>query len=140
MDKEKKYIFADFLDRLDHSRRNFDAGQRPDRKYEFDGPPLDPYRHRDLMIIALDAVHMLDWWRCFTCGQNTGDGEDFYVHDDLWSTYGVEGMLCIGCLETRLGRKLVPEDFKDGFRDAVVRDDCGFGWSASDRLKDRLGL
>ena len=51
-------------------------------------------------------------WECFSCGVDTFDlGEDFYVRHELWLAYGVEGVLCIGCLEIRLGRRLTPDDF-----------------------------
>lgn len=40
------------------------------------------------------------------------DLKDFYmVKDHLWEQYGVgKEMLCIGCFEKRLGRKLEPYD------------------------------
>jgi hypothetical protein len=56
---------------------------------------------------------------CNDCGVDTasfpdGKSEYYMVHDGLWSQAGMEdGDLCIGCLETRLGRKLAPTDFKD---------------------------
>jgi hypothetical protein len=36
------------------------------------------------------------------------------VRDDLWPIGKDDGMLCIGCLERRLGRRLTREDFKLG--------------------------
>lgn len=56
------------------------------------------------------------------------------VHDHLWrQAYKKRrGMLCIGCLETRLGRYLTPDDFTD----APVNQ--GF-FIFSLRLLDRLG-
>jgi hypothetical protein len=41
------------------------------------------------------------------------------------------GMLCIGCLERRLGRQLTPDDFMA----APINDD-----PMASRLRDRLGL
>ena len=36
------------------------------------------------------------------------------VHDAVWAQAGaVDGYLCIGCLETRLGRALGPDYFPD---------------------------
>jgi hypothetical protein len=38
------------------------------------------------------------------------------VHNDLWKAAGMMpdgGFLCIGCLETRIGRQLHPNDFTD---------------------------
>jgi hypothetical protein len=59
------------------------------------------------------------------------------VHDSVWGDAGMktnprkpEGMLCIGCLEDRLGRRLTPADFTD----AEVNT-----WRASERLQNRQG-
>jgi hypothetical protein len=51
-------------------------------------------------------------WKCLDCKIDTGD-EHYFVHTTLWlSAVGSKtGMLCIGCLERRIGRKLTPEDF-----------------------------
>lgn len=37
------------------------------------------------------------------------------VHDELWLSANAkgDGKLCIACLETRIGRRLMPEDFID---------------------------
>jgi hypothetical protein len=43
-----------------------------------------------------------------------GQCEIYTVRDAVWKKAGMEpmgGCLCIGCLETRLGRKLRPKDF-----------------------------
>ena len=45
-----------------------------------------------------------------------------------------DGMVCIGCLETRLGRLLTPSDFT-----GCPLNEEGFG-QKSDRFKNRLGL
>lgn len=52
-------------------------------------------------------------WNCVDCGYNTSL-EHYFVHNEVW--YGVagmpeSGMLCIGCLEARIGRTLTPSDF-----------------------------
>jgi hypothetical protein len=42
--------------------------------------------------------------------------ETYYVHDHIWKAAGMEpwgGCLCIGCLEKRIGRRLMPHDFAD---------------------------
>jgi hypothetical protein len=47
---------------------------------------------------------------CADCGADTfEDNHEYYmISDDLWQTAGAdEGFLCIGCLETRLGRQLI---------------------------------
>lgn len=65
--------------------------------------------------------------------------EDFYVHDDLWNSacpddpHGDDGfMLCIGCFERRLGRKLRRGDFKAAPHDL-------FGTPPSRRFLERYG-
>lgn len=55
----------------------------------------------------------LEVFRCVDCGTNTMD-EYYMVHDEVWSAAGMKkdgGMLCIGCLEGRLGRSLSAADF-----------------------------
>jgi hypothetical protein len=42
--------------------------------------------------------------------------EMFIVHDHVWQKAGMEewgGCLCVGCLERRIGRRLIPADFPD---------------------------
>jgi hypothetical protein len=80
-------------------------------------------------------------WACIDCGINTAPGllnrvqaeqafaadwenkgikqtvddlsEVYVVKPAVWRAAGMEGgCLCIGCLETRIGRTLVPKDFK----------------------------
>lgn len=52
---------------------------------------------------------------CVDCPDNTCDIDEYYmVHDHLWAEACMgpdDGMLCIGCLESRLGRRLVASDF-----------------------------
>ena len=65
---------------------------------------------------------------CLDCGEPTfreGQQSEWYmVHDRIWKESGaptrlvmtVPGAghyLCIGCLETRIGRQLTPDDFPD---------------------------
>lgn len=73
---------------------------------------------------------------CVDCSVNTHAINEYYmVQFDLWNSVMVSqntGMLCIGCLEDRLGRTLTTEDFIE----APINYGC-FGWS--DRMKDRLG-
>ena len=98
------------------------------------------YSKPTLAKMALEAIDILGCWECFSCGVDTfALGEDFYVQDELWRTYGVEGMLCILCFEKRLGRPLVPDDFQgDG---GGPRDDDPIfpNYRRSDRFKDRAG-
>lgn len=40
--------------------------------------------------------------------------EVYMVHDHVWKAAGMEpygGCLCVGCLEKRIGRQLIPDDF-----------------------------
>jgi hypothetical protein len=50
---------------------------------------------------------------CADCKVNTAKIEEYYmVHDNLWRAAGMnEGMLCIGCLEKCINRKLTMVDF-----------------------------
>lgn len=66
---------------------------------------------------------------CADCGVNTLEIEEYYViKDNLWKEIlekdpqlseedrrkqGISTMLCIGCVEDRLGRKLNQDDFKE---------------------------
>jgi hypothetical protein len=52
--------------------------------------------------------------KCLDCKIDTLEiGEYYMVENELWKVANpkVEGMLCIGCLEKRLSRKLKCEDF-----------------------------
>jgi hypothetical protein len=61
--------------------------------------------------------------RCRDCdldtvwaGMPNGPWEYYMVHDHVWAQTGLgpyDGMLCVGCIEFRLGRRLTPEDFTD---------------------------
>lgn len=51
-------------------------------------------------------------------GEPVSPSEYYTVHDDLWHAAGMSsapgaGMLCIGCLEGRIGRQLHAADFTD---------------------------
>ena len=52
-------------------------------------------------------------WDCKSCGKNTHlDPKDYYMLTfELWDKIGCgDGMLCIGCVEKKLGRKLEARD------------------------------
>jgi hypothetical protein len=71
---------------------------------------------------------------CLDCGVDTGAIDEYYrVTNELWARVnpGGDGMLCIGCLEKRLGRELTPDDFPSCSDD---RD-----YPKSQRLLERLG-
>lgn len=75
----------------------------------------------------------------FACVECTCDvseiGEyDYMVHDEVWKLAELgetDGMLCVGCLEERIGRRLQADDFTD----APVNQ---FADSHSVRLESRL--
>lgn len=68
------------------------------------------------------------------CGVDTAEIAEYYtVHDKVWLSAHPDdyGLLCIGCLETRLGRLLTSEDFP--------RYPINTGaFRQSERLKDRI--
>lgn len=52
-----------------------------------------------------------DYWLCQDC--HLPDPMAFMVEDDVWQAARLsQGVICIPCLETRLGRKLVIQDFQ----------------------------
>lgn len=124
------HSFSDFLDWLMAVEMDYD---------EFAG--RDRYTIPELIRMATHATDMLEvTWDCFSCGVDTfALGEDYAVHNELWRTYGVEGVLCIGCLEMRLGRKLGPGDFPEGFAARDNRSEHFPNYCRSERLNDRLG-
>ena len=97
---------------------------------------------------------------CSRCRADVLD-EQFMVRDDVWAAAATAGerLLCVGCAERSLGRRLGPDDFTDaplnrwpamskgerqrshllGLPGFVLADaDVPRAWSA--RLLDRLGL
>lgn len=54
---------------------------------------------------------------CVDCGVDTDVIDEYYmVHDHVWLSSGIglnDGMLCVGCLERRIGRTLTAADFTD---------------------------
>lgn len=73
-------------------------------------------------------------WLCLDCGVHTGHIAEHYVlADEVWFQVAPkEGMLCIGCLESRLGRQLAPADF------AICYVNSNRFAARSARLTDRL--
>lgn len=72
---------------------------------------------------------------CLDCGVDTGKICEFYfLKTELWLKIAetIKGMLCIGCLEKRLGRKLCRHDFTS----ASINNPRFV--SKSQRLMDRL--
>lgn len=80
---------------------------------------------------------MDDNFDCIDCGINTLDIKEYYmVHDDIWMDQARldvdSGMLCIGCLESRIGRELTRLDFTD-YPINWIAEDLG-----SQRIQSRL--
>lgn len=56
-------------------------------------------------------------WNCVDCGQDT-KYEHYFVHGEVWFVEAgmpERGMLCIKCLESRIGRRLKASDFTDAY-------------------------
>lgn len=71
---------------------------------------------------------------CVDCNVDTWY-EYYMIHNHLWDKTNVgDGMLCIGCCETRIGRTLNKNDFPD-----YPINQPEF-WEKTDRLKNRLGV
>jgi hypothetical protein len=95
-----------------------------------------PLLHRPVNIKARRAI-----WRhtCLDCGVDTsgrGIAEYYMVANEVWlvANPADAGMLCIGCIEKRLGRKLKSDDFL-----ACPLNDHPTRFRKSKRLRDRLG-
>lgn len=62
-------------------------------------------------------MSVFDGFICRDCGDNTHEIDEYYmVNDEVWEASGMgphDGMLCIGCLEKRIGRRLNRTDFTD---------------------------
>ena len=91
-----------------------------------------------MLPAELDAVRWFD--ECLDCraGAWRDLQEDFYVHDHVWrqAVPNAEGMLCIGCLETRLGRQLTRADFANPQSQLL----CGkVNWEDIIPLRRKLG-
>jgi hypothetical protein len=53
-------------------------------------------------------------FECMDCHCCTNCNYEYYmVHDEVWDKVATQGMLCIGCLESRLKRLLNKNDFTD---------------------------
>lgn len=57
-------------------------------------------------------------WCCKDCGKDTYiNNIDYYiVNHEIWEKFGVgSDMLCLNCIETRIGHKLTKKDLIDCF-------------------------
>ncbi len=56
-------------------------------------------------------------WICIDCPRDTRH-EHYFVNNSVWfgeAKMPETGMLCVQCLEGRIGRRLEPSDFTDAF-------------------------
>ena len=68
-----------------------------------------------LSCLHLNKKHYL-FFLCKDCGKDCGiDDKDYYmVKHEIWQRHGVgERMLCMDCMENRLGHKLTASDLLD---------------------------
>lgn len=75
---------------------------------------------------------------CIDCGINTHRIREYYmVENHIWEEYVPEyqGMLCIECLEARMGRELNASDFPSHL---PINAPDGLFFPHSDRLRIRL--
>lgn len=73
---------------------------------------------------------------CTDCAACTLCTDEYYmVTDQVWRTVADRGMLCIGCLEARLGRELTASDFTD-----CLLNISRIAFPKSERLAARLAL
>lgn len=74
-------------------------------------------------------------FNCMDCDVDTKAIHEYYtVWDSVWlfANPADHGILCIGCLEERLGRRLVSTDFPDF--------PINYIFQQSNRLRDRIGV
>lgn len=76
-------------------------------------------------------------FKCRGCGILTNKiGEHYYIDSRLWLQANRQhnGMMCIGCVEARIGRSLTPKDFIPCPLHNPKK------YFLSTRLKNRLGI
>lgn len=119
-------------------------------------PPPTPIRGEDEGIVTKGTTHKpepmeqgpavdIEVFDCHDCGVNTAEiGEFYMIHHALWRNAipnNPEAMLCIGCVEERLGFELTSVDFIDA---PINRAPYSFpsrpDMERSDRLNRRLGI
>lgn len=84
------------------------------------------------------SAELLARFICMGCGVNTHEINEYYmINKSTWyfvADSNPDGMLCIGCVEQKLGRKLTSKDFTTC---PLNVESLQFGWR-SERLMDRL--
>jgi len=92
------------------------------------------------------AVQDDDLAPCHDCGTETlpvdwGYRAEWYmVNKEIWEAAGLRsGYLCIGCIESRIGRRLNANDFTDAPINDLGIADTRYAWSyRTPRLRSRL--
>jgi len=119
---------ASLLSRAIHGRLPITADIRfelhhflaaPLRSYEsIDQRRYDRALHRQKLIALLERYGQgikRGRFGCVACGKDTNkSGEYYMVRDKVWAASGLgphDGMLCLRCLERRIGREINIEDF-----------------------------
>ena len=73
-------------------------------------------------------------WLCVDCNEHT-KFEHYFLKNEVWmgeAKMGEMGMLCIGCVENRINRILVPADFTNAYINDPKKN------TMSDRLRSRI--
>jgi hypothetical protein len=90
----------------------------PDSTKGVDQRRYDMALHRQKLIALLERYDRRikrGRFGCVDCGKDTNkSGEYYMVRDAIWATSGLAphgGMLCLRCLEKRIGRELNVEEF-----------------------------
>lgn len=68
-----------------------------------------------LCLEALQLFANMAWFACMDCPEDTLGGDYYMIHKELWDRvhWSPFGMLCLPCLEQRVGRRLKLTDFTD---------------------------
>lgn len=71
-------------------------------------------------------------YTCIGCSKDTNKMNEYYmVTNNIWRKFGAgDKMLCVGCLEDKMGRKLDTYDF--------ISAPVNYTGVKSDRLRDRI--
>ncbi|WP_063340573.1 MULTISPECIES: hypothetical protein [Pseudomonas] len=75
-------------------------------------------KERIAVRLCLEALQLFSdtaSFACQDCPEDTLGGDYYMVHNALWDHVNpnIAGMLCLPCLEIRVGRRLQPGDFTD---------------------------
>jgi hypothetical protein len=114
------------------------------------GQPTTPYRARtpaDEPYEVIVRVEGAEWWKAVPDDPGVpaeGGWEYYRLTEEIWAeandgVVGAHGLLCIGCVELRLGRRLTPADFTAPADSPHGSQANAPNWLSTDRLADRVG-